>query len=228
MVALGLFALNFRGLQGGLIQMINLGVSTSAFFFLIGFLEQRRRSSNLPDLGGLARQMPVLSTFLLIVLLSMLGLPGTNLFIGEFLILLGAFEAHWLYAAIGVIGVVLGAAYLLWWAERAIFGKATRGVGASEDDVSTPHGPPHLMNADLTRRELAVLVPLVILVFWIGLYPAPFLRIINPSISAIAERLQTQSVIAGGAEPTDSPAASRSAYPVAGIGAQPPEQGAAP
>jgi NADH-quinone oxidoreductase subunit M len=176
MVALGLFALNFRGLQGGLIQMINLGVSTSAFFFLIGFLEQRRRSSDLPDLGGLARQTPVLATFLLIVLLSMLGLPGTNLFIGEFLILLGAFEAHWLYAAIGVIGVVIGAAYLLWWSERAVFGVIPQ----------TAKPVP-----DMTRRELAVALPLIILVFWIGLYPAPFLRVINPSISAIAERLQS-------------------------------------
>ncbi len=176
MVALGLFALNFRGLQGGLIQMINLGVSTSAFFFLIGFLEQRRRSSDLNDLGGLARQTPVLATLLLIVLLSMLGLPGTNLFIGEFLILLGAFEAHWLYATVGVIGVVLGAAYLLWWAERAIFGVVPQ--------TAKPV-------ADLTKRELAVVLPLVALIFWIGLYPAPFLRVINPSISAVVERLQS-------------------------------------
>lgn len=181
MVALGLFALNFRGLQGGLIQMINLGVSTSAFFFLIGFLEQRRRSSDLPDLGGLARQTPVLATLLVIVLLSMLGLPGTNLFIGEFLILLGAFEAHWLYAAVGVIGVILGAAYLLWWSERAVFGVAPQ----TAQPVT-----------DLTRRELAVILPLVALVFWIGLYPAPFLRVINPSISAIAERLHTQAGVA--------------------------------
>jgi len=202
MVALGLFALNFRGLQGGMIQMINLGVSTSAFFFLIGFLEQRRRSSDLPDLGGVARQTPVLATLLLIVLLSMLGLPGTNLFIGEFLILLGAFEAHWLYAAVGVIGVVLGAAYLLWWSERAIFGLPPRGLGASPTEkqsfsgIPSPHGPPHLITADLTGRELAVALPLVALVFWIGLYPAPLLRVINPSISAIAARLHTQPVVA--------------------------------
>jgi len=185
MVALGLFALNFRGLQGGLIQMINLGVSTSAFFFLIGFLERRRRSSDLSDLGGLARQTPVLASLLLIVLLSMLGLPGTNLFIGEFLILLGAFEAHWLYAAIGVIGVVLGAAYLLWWAERAVFG-----VVPQEAQPVT----------DLTIRELAVALPLVALVFWIGLYPAPFLRVINPSISAVTARLQIRPVIADRSE----------------------------
>jgi NADH-quinone oxidoreductase subunit M len=177
MVALGLFVLNFHGLQGGLLQMINLGVSTGAFIFLIGFLEQRRRGSDLAQLGSVVKETPVLATFLLIVLLSMLALPGTNLFVGEFLILLGAFEAHWLYATIGVIGVVIGAAYLLWWYERAIFGPAAA--------PSTQQGP----IADLTRRELAVVVPLVILIFWIGLYPAPLLRVINPSISAVVERL---------------------------------------
>ena len=176
MIVLGLFALNFHGLQGGLLQMINLGVSTSTFLFLIGFLEQRRHGSELAQLGGVARQLPVLSTFLLITLLSMLALPGTNLFVGEFLILLGAFEAHWLYAAIGVIGVILGAAYLLWWYERAIFG--------SQGTVAPPAQP------DLTRRELAVVVPLVLLIFWIGLYPGPLLKVINPSISAVVERLQ--------------------------------------
>jgi NADH-quinone oxidoreductase subunit M len=181
MIALGLFALNFRGLQGGLLQMINLGVSTSVFIFLIGFLEERRRGSDLGDLGGVAKQLPVLSTFLLIALLSMLALPGTNLFIGEFLILLGAFEAHWLYAVVGVIGVVLGAAYLLWWYERAIF----NGSPASQAPV-----------ADLTRRELAVVVPLTLLIFWIGLYPGPLLRVINPSISAVVERLQAQTLLA--------------------------------
>ena len=207
MVALGLFALNFRGLQGGLIQMINLGVSTSAFFFLIGFLERRRRSSDLSDLGGLARQTPVLATLLLIVLLSMLGLPGTNLFIGEFLILLGAFESHWLYAAIGVIGVVLGAAYLLWWSERAVFGA----VPQEAQPVS-----------DLNARELAVALPLVALVFWIGLYPAPFLRVINPSISAITARLHIRPVIAEQSVPETGvlPAADRDA------GRQPLEEAA--
>jgi len=193
MVALGLFALNFRGLQGGLIQMINLGVSTSAFFFMIGFLEQRRRSSELSDLGGLARQTPVLATFLLIVLFSMLGLPGTNLFIGEFLILLGAFEANWFYAAVGVIGVVLGAAYLLWWSERAVFGVVPQSAQQTAQPV-----------ADLSKRELAVALPLVALVFWIGLYPAPFLRVINPSISAVAERLHAAQPVMAEAAPSDA------------------------
>jgi NADH-quinone oxidoreductase subunit M len=180
LVAVGLAALNFQGLQGSLLQMINLGVSTSAFFFFIGFLEQRRPGCRIEDLGGVVKQLPVLSVFLFIILFSMLGLPGTNLFIGEFLILLGAFQSWWLYAVIGVLGIILGAAYLLWWAERAMFGQA------APSSVSA-HGP---AAGDLTGRELVIALPLVIFIFWIGLYPAPFLRVINPSIAAVVQRLQ--------------------------------------
>ena len=197
LVAVGLFALNFRGLQGGLLHMLSLGVSTGAFFFFIGYLEQRRCSTRLEDLGGVVKEMPILATFLFIILLSMLGLPSTNLFVSEFLILLGAFEAHWSYALIGVLGIILGAAYLLWWFERAMFGPAPTASPA-------PSGNPP--TTDLTRQELAVAVPLVALIFWIGLYPAPFLRVINPSISAVVERLQSQPTIVkqtGPAAPAD-------------------------
>jgi NADH-quinone oxidoreductase subunit M len=128
-----------------------------------------------------------------IILLSLLALPGTNLFVGEFLILLGAFEASWVYALIGVIGVILGAAYLLWWFERSLFAPAP-----------SPH-PAAVQSApgDLTRLELAVALPLVLLIFWVGLYPAPFLRVINPSIAAVAQRIQEAAPVTASLEQPD-------------------------
>ncbi len=175
-VVVGLFALNFHGLQGSLLQMINLGFTTAGLFFVAGFLYSRRASTDLASFGGLARQVPLLATFLLIIGLASIGLPGTNGFIGEFLILLGAFEAHWVYGTIAVVAVILGAAYFLWYYERAMFGPAAAGATG-----------PGL--ADLTRREWLISVALSVMIFWIGVYPAPFLRIINPSVQALVERL---------------------------------------
>lgn len=182
-VALGIFALTYQGIQGGIIQMINLGVTTAGLFFFAGFLWTRRRTLTIAEFGGLAKGMPLLATFLLIIVLSSIGLPGTNGFIGEFLILLGAFKAHWAYAAVGVLGVILGAAYLLWFYERAIFGKVTRA-----ENERLP---------DLNARELAVALPLVALIFWIGLYPSPFLHRINGSVEALHARLHPQTATAG-------------------------------
>jgi NADH-quinone oxidoreductase subunit M len=120
--------------------------------------------------------MPLLATFFLIMVLSSIGLPGTNGFIGEFLILFGAFKAHWIYGAVGVLGVILGAAYMLWFYERAIFGAVTK--------------PVNERLPDLGGRELAIALPLVALVFWIGVYPSPFLHRINGSVEALHARLQ--------------------------------------
>jgi NADH-quinone oxidoreductase subunit M len=178
-VALGIFALTYQGIQGGIIQMINLGVTTAGLFFFAGFLWTRRRTLTIAEFGGLAKGMPLLATFLLIIVLSSIGLPGTNGFIGEFLILFGAFKVHWIYGAIGVLGVILGAAYLLWFYERAIFGKVTK--------------PENDRLPDLNARELAVALPLVALIFWIGLYPSPFLHRINGSVEALHARLHSAS-----------------------------------
>ncbi len=180
-VALGIFALTYQGLQGGVIQMINLGISTAGLFFFAGFLWTRRQTLTIAEFGGLAKTVPVLSTFLLIMVLSSIGLPGTNGFIGEFLILLGAFKAHWIYGAIGVLGVILGAAYMLWFYERAIFGAVTKPVNERLPDLS--------------GRELAIVLPLVALVFWIGVYPSPFLHRINGSVEALHARLQPKAAV---------------------------------
>ena len=192
-IMLGLFALNYQGLQGSLLQMINLGFSTAGLFFMAGFLYNRTGSGELAAYGGLAHHVPLLSTFILILGLASIGLPGTNGFIGEFLILLGAFRQHWLLAAIGVLGVILGAAYFLWYYERAFFGP----VGSR---VVTPL-------LDLRPREWAIAVALSIMIFWIGLYPAPFLNRINGSVQALTERLERGS----GVQPAPRAAARPSA-----------------
>jgi NADH-quinone oxidoreductase subunit M len=179
-VMLGLFVLNFQGIQGSLLQMINLGFSTAGLFFLAGFLFNRTGSAELSAYGGLIRHMPLLSSFVLILGLASIGLPGTNGFIGEFLILLGAFRRHWLLAAIAVLGVILGAGYFLWYYERAFFGPVGSGVTASH----TAQGLP-----DLRPREWGIAAALSVMVFWIGLYPAPFLNMINGSVEALTLRL---------------------------------------
>ena len=172
---IGLFALNFQGLEGSLLTMINLGFSTAGLFFVAGFLYERRQSTRLSAFGGLAKRLPLLATYFLILGLASIGLPGTNGFVGEFLILLGAFQACWLYGAIAVLGIIVGAAYFLWYYERAMFGPLTTNAPGF---------------GDLRGRELVIGVSLAIMIFWIGLYPAPFLERMNGSIQAVVERLE--------------------------------------
>ncbi len=181
-VVIGVFALNFQGVQGGLLTMINLGFSTAGLFFLAGFLYSRWQSTHLSSFGGVAKQLPLFAAFLLIIGLASIGLPGTNGFVGEFLILLGAFKAYWVYGAIAVLGVILSAAYFLWYYERAMFGPLSERVSRAIGDLRAP--------------ELIIAVSLCAMIFWIGLYPSPFLRIMNGSVQALVER------VAQGAAPT--------------------------
>src|SRR5207302_4980813 len=175
------YALHFRELQGGLLQMINLGFTTSGLFFLTGFLVSRTGSADLSAYRGLARHLPLLATFMLFLGLAFIGLPGTNGFVSEFLILLGAFRAHWALAAVGVLGVILGAAYFLWYYERAFFGPAAPGLQKPM--------------RDLQPREWGIAVALSVMVLWIGLYPAPFLDMINGSVQKLVERVEQGSVV---------------------------------
>lgn len=174
-VVVGVFALNFQGLQGSLLTMVNLGFSTAGLFFVAGFLYSRRQSTHLSSFGGLAKQAPLLATFLLIIGLASIGLPGTNGFVGEFLILMGAFKAKWWYGTIAVVAVILGAAYFLWYYERAILGPLGKGLSQAV--------------SDLKMGELVISVSLAIMILWIGLYPSPFLRIMNGSVQALVDRL---------------------------------------
>lgn len=174
-VVVGLFALNYQGLQGSLLTMINLGFSTAGLFFIAGFLYSRQQTTQLSAFGGMAKQVPMLATFFLLIGLASMGLPGTNGFVGEFLILLGAFEAKWWYGGIAVLGVIFGAAYFLWYYERSMLGPVGTAVRATM--------------SDLQFREMVIAVSLSVMILWIGLYPSPFLRIMNGSVQALVDRV---------------------------------------
>jgi NADH-quinone oxidoreductase subunit M len=175
-IMLGIFVLNIEGLKGGLIQMINHGISTGALFLLVGLIYERTHSRMIGDYKGLFKVLPVYGTFFLIIILSSMGMPVTNGFIGEILILIGAFKANWFYSVPAVIGVLLGAVYLLWLFQRVFLG----------DFVY--HGKEKLK--DLGFREIITVVPLILLVFWIGLYPRPFLRVMDASLNNLVEMIE--------------------------------------
>ena len=179
-IVVGLFALNYQGLQGSLLTMINLGFSTAGLFFIAGFLYARQQTTHLSAFGGMAKQVPLLAAFFLLIGLASIGLPGTNGFVGEFLILLGAFKAKWWFGAVAVLGVIFGAAYFLWYYERAMLGPVGKAVN---DTIS-----------DLQVREMVIAVSLSVMILWIGLYPAPFLRIMNGSVQALVDRLDHGTV----------------------------------
>ena len=179
-VVIGLFAMNFQGIQGSLLQMINLGFTTAGLFFLAGFLYDRTGNTLVDHGGGLASKMPLFATFFLIIGLASIGLPGTNGFIGEFLVLLGVFQSNWFYGLIAVSGVIFAATYFLWYYERAIFGPVGEKVPA--------------VLHDLTQREKIIAVSFCVMIFWIGLYPSPFLNMINGSVQAVIDRLERGSV----------------------------------
>ena len=160
-VMLGLFAYNMQGIQGGIIQMINHGLSTGALFLIVGCIYERRHTRMIADFGGLSTPMPIYATIFMIVALSSIGLPGLNGFVGEFLILLGAFKVNKLYAAIAATGVIFAACYMLWMFQRVMFGKVT-----NEKNINLP---------DLSWREIAYFAPLLLFIVWIGVYPSTFL-----------------------------------------------------
>ena len=161
-VMLGIFALTVQSVQGALMIMINHGISTGALFFLIGMIYERRHTREISAYGGIARVVPLFAALLTFVSLSSIGLPGTNGFVGEFLVLLGAFQTVPYFATFAALGVIFAAAYLLWAIQRILFNPL--------DKAENEHIP------DLNRRELALMLPLVAVILWLGLYPAPVLR----------------------------------------------------
>jgi NADH-quinone oxidoreductase subunit M len=171
---LGIFALTPNGLSGSVIQQINHGLSTGALFLIIGVLYERRHTRLISEFGGLSTPMPNFAAIYMIATLSSLGLPLLNGFIGEFTILRGTYEVSMKYVAWAVIGIVLGAAYLLWLYQRVMFGPVTN--PANE----------HLK--DLNLREYATLVPLILLCFWIGIYPKPLFRVLERPVQQIVEQ----------------------------------------
>ena len=179
-VMLGVFALNEQGVLGGQLQMINHGISTGALFLLVGMVYERRHTREISEFGGLSKQMPVYSTIFAITMLSSIGLPGLNGFVGEFLILLGAFKASYIYAAFAVVGIVLGAAYMLWLFQRMFFG--------------TLDNPENQKLTDCNSREILYMLPMIVLMFWIGLYPKPFLSRMEASVAKVVKMVNVASV----------------------------------
>jgi NADH-quinone oxidoreductase subunit M len=168
---LGIFALTPLALSGSVLQQINHGISTGALFLIVGILYERRHTREISEYGGISNVMPVYATITLIMFLSSMGLPLLNGFVGEYYIMLGTFMVSWRWAAWAVPGVVLAAAYLLWLYQRVFFGTVTN--------------PKNEKLHDLTPREVLTFVPLLIMAFWIGLYPKPFLQILEQPVNQI-------------------------------------------
>jgi len=183
-VILGLFALNPLGIQGGILQMINHGLSTGALFLIVGMIYERRHTREMDNFGGLWKVMPIYGALTLIVTLSSMGLPGLNGFVGEFSILLGAFGSTAIgspiYAGLAAVGVILAAIYMLFMFQKLFLGPLDKDENKAVKDIQL--------------REILTLVPLVIFIFWIGLYPKPFFDLIGPSVDKLVTLLQAASV----------------------------------
>lgn len=183
-VVLGTFALTVQGVSGAVLQMVNHGLSTGALFLIVGMLYERRHTREMSQFGGLLKVVPVLSILMMIVTLSSMGMPALNGFVGEFTILLGSFGSEALgspwYAGVATVGVILAAVYLLVMYEKVFLGpvkvEANQGL------------------KDITLREVLVLLPLLIMIFWIGLHPQPFFDLINPSVQSLVETVKSAAL----------------------------------
>ncbi len=177
-VVLGLFSLTATGVMGSVYQMLNHGISTGALFLIVGMVYERRHTREIKDFGGIAKVMPLFAVAFLIITLSSIALPGTNGFVGEFLILLGTWMAAPVFAIIAALGVIFGAVYMLWMFQRVMFGPITQ-----KDNQELK---------DLNFREVVVLAPLLIAVFVMGILPNPFFRVMEPSLNRLVERVNVQ------------------------------------
>jgi len=186
-VVLGLFAFNIYGISGGIYQMLNHGISTGALFLLVGMIYERTHSREINRYGGLASVAPIFTIIFVIITLSSIAVPMTNGFIGEFYILLGAFLSARPYAIFAVLGVILGAAYMLWMVKRVFFGEKGEIVRKYESK-----------GLDINAREVFVLAPLVIFIFWMGIFPNHFLTWTKTSVSHMVDnRLNYELPIVG-------------------------------
>jgi len=173
-VTLGIFTLNQQGVTGAIYQMLSHGIVSAALFLCVGVIYDRMHTREIARYGGLAERMPVYAFFFMVFMLASVGLPGTSGFVGEILVLVGLFQVSTWAATLAATGVILGAAYMLWLYRRVIFGKLTK------DDLKS------IM--DMNRREVAVFTPLLVLTILMGVYPGPFLEIIEVSVANLVDQ----------------------------------------
>jgi NADH-quinone oxidoreductase subunit M len=177
-VTLGIFSLNAQGVSGAILQMVNHGVVTGAMFLSIGIIYERTHTREIKDYGGVATTFPLFAAFFMVFTLASIGLPGTNGFVGEFLILLGAFKAVQWAGVLAATGIIIGAVYMLWLYQRVFFLE----VG---EKVKSLQG--------MTLREIVTLLPFLILVFWIGFYPNAFLSFMDAGVAGLIDRVHLKS-----------------------------------
>ena len=176
-VTIGIFTINFQGVQGAVFQMLSHGVVSGALFLCVGVVYDRMHSREIARYGGLVHRMPLYALVFMVFMLASVGLPGTSGFVGEFLVLVGAFKANTWVAALATTGIILGAAYMLYLYRRVIFGRLTK------DDLKNI--------LDLSPREVLVFAPLVAMVLWMGIYPAPFLEVMDASVANLVDQHKT-------------------------------------
>lgn len=179
-VMLGMFALNMQGVQGSIYQMLNHGISTGGLFLIVGMIYERRHTRMIADFGGLSKVMPVFATFFMIITLSSIALPGTNGFVGEFLILLGTFKSNMWYGILATTGVVLGAVYMLWMFQRVMFGVITRDENRKLKDLG--------------KREVLILVVMVFFIILMGVYPKMFFKKMDTSVTEFLSFVKEKNV----------------------------------
>jgi NADH-quinone oxidoreductase subunit M len=179
MVMLGLFALTRESVQGAMMVMIGHGLSTGALFLLIGMIYERKHSREIAAYGGIAKVVPIFATLLTIVALSSIGLPGTNGFVSEFLVLVGSFKTYPILTTVSAIGVILAAAYLLWALQRIIYNPLDK--------------PENEQLTDLNWREIALLTPVIIAIFWLGIYPKPVLTRMEGATTAFVQSVESRA-----------------------------------
>jgi len=181
LIMLAVFALNVEGIEGAIYQMLNHGLSTGALFLCVGILYERAHTRLIKDFGGVSKKMPVFAAFFLICLLSSVGLPGLNGFVGEILCLFGIFKANQIFAILSVTTVILAAAYLLWMFQRVMHGPITN------EKISS--------FADINKREIVYLVPIIVMMFWMGVYPQPFLRKMDASVENLLKLVEKKKTL---------------------------------
>jgi NADH-quinone oxidoreductase subunit M len=184
-VVLGIFALTRESLQGAMIVQISHGLSSGALFLLVGMIYDRRHTRQIAAFGGLARAMPLYSAFLGLAVLASIGVPGTSGFVGEFLAMLGSYDRYPVFTIVSAVGVILSAVYLLWAYQRMAFNPL------KEENRRLP---------DLNWREAILMIPISAVIIWMGVYPAPFLRRMEPSITRLVEQVErgaeTRTIVA--------------------------------